>query len=110
MIISSVCGCSGASGLLELYGGEHAVDVEQLVRASNGEGPNSADQPGQTAVLQAHNQLLGTLSHETHNVIALRAARLRAEHERHAQTQTSNAFHRARRESVMSDWPTGTAR
>ncbi len=87
-----------------------SLRVEQLVRASNGEGVNSADRPGQTAVLQAHNQLLGTLSHETHNVIALRAARLRAEHERHAQTQTANAFHRARRESVMTDWPTKTAR
>lgn len=86
-----------------------ALRVEQIIQASNGQGLSSEDRPGQTAVLQARNELLGTLAHETNNVIALRAARLQAEHERHLQTQTANAFHRARRDAVMSTWPMPSA-
>ena len=80
--------------------------VDQLVRASNGEGYSPEQKPGQTAVLQAQNELLGTLAHETNNVIALRTARLRAEHQRHMQEQSAAAFNRAQRDLVMEDWPT----
>ena len=80
--------------------------VEQLIRASNGEGYSPEQKPGQTAVLQAHNELLGSLAHEANNVIALRTARLRAEHQRHLQEQSAAAFSRAQRDLVMEDWPT----
>ena len=85
--------------------------VDNLIRTSNGDHLSPHNRPGQTVVLQAHNELLGTLAHETQNLIALRTARLHAEHERHLQTQATNAFHRARREAVMSTWPaTGSSR
>lgn len=80
--------------------------VDQLIRASNGEGYSPEQKPGQTAVLQAQNELLGTLAHETNNVIALRTARLRAENQRHLQEQSAAAFSRTQRDLVMKDWPT----
>lgn len=82
-----------------------SLRVEQLVRASNGEGYSPDQKPGQTAVLQARNELLGTLAHETNNLIGLKAARLQAEQQRHAQEKTAAAFNRHRRDRLMSDWP-----
>jgi len=63
--------------------------------------------PGQTAVLQASNETLATLTAQTQNLQALEIAQTRTEVEAEAHRQAQAAFHRQRRDALMRDWPTG---
>jgi len=64
--------------------------------------------PGQTAVLQASNETLATLTAQVQNLQALEIAQTKAELEVDAQSQAEAAFQRQRRDAMMRDWPTGT--
>lgn len=64
---------------------------------------NSA--PGQTAVLQAGNETLATLTAQLQNLQALEIAQSRNELEEEAHRQAQAAFHRQRRDALMRDWP-----
>lgn len=64
---------------------------------------NSA--PGQTAVLQAGNETLATLTAQLQNLQALDIAQSRIELEEDAHRQAQAAFHRQRRDALMRDWP-----
>ena len=63
--------------------------------------------PGQTAVLQAGNETLATLTAQLQNLQALEIAQTRTELEADAHRQAQAAFHRQRRDALMRDWPTG---
>ncbi|MCO6439399.1 MAG: hypothetical protein J5J06_20100 [Phycisphaerae bacterium] len=63
--------------------------------------------PGQTAVLQASNETLATLTAQMQNLQALEIAQTRTELEADAHRQAQAAFHRQRRDALMRDWPTG---
>ena len=63
--------------------------------------------PGQTAVLQASNETLATLTAQLQNLQALEIAQTRTELEADAHRQAQAALHRQRRDALMLDWPTG---
>jgi len=64
---------------------------------------NSA--PGQTAVLQANNETLATLTAQLQNLQALDITQTRVELEEEAHRQAQAAFRRQRRSALMKDWP-----
>jgi len=72
--------------------------VGEYVRRSN-------SAPGQTAVLQASNETLATLTAQMQNLQALEIAQTRTELEADAHRQAQAAFHRQRRDALMHDWP-----
>lgn len=72
--------------------------VGEYVRRSN-------SAPGQTAVLQASNETLATLTAQLQNLQALEIAQSRNELEEDAHRQAQAAFHRQRRGALMRDWP-----
>jgi len=71
--------------------------VGEYVRRSNAA-------PGQTAVLQASNETLATLTAQLQNLQALEIAQSRNELEEDAHRQAQAAFHRQRRDALMRDW------
>lgn len=71
--------------------------VGEYVRRSNAA-------PGQTAVLQASNETLATLTAQLQNLQALEIAQSRSELEEDAHRQAQAAFHRQRRDALMRDW------
>lgn len=80
--------------------------VSAIVEASNAA-------PGETAALQAHNDLMAVASSELAKLQVLRATRARAKAERSAREQSEIAFGRAERERVRAGWsapapPTGS--
>lgn len=80
----------------EIPGTQHRVE-EYVARS------NSAR--GQTAVLQASNETLATLTAQLQNLQALDIAQTRIELEEDAHRQAQAAFYRQRRENMMKDWP-----
>lgn len=71
--------------------------VRRIVEASNAA-------PGETAAVQAHNDLLAVLSGELSKLQALRVARGRAKVERVARGQSELAYGRAERARVRHGW------
>ena len=71
--------------------------VQEISAASN-------SAPGETAALQAHNDLLGVESSELSKLQALRTARARLKTERLAREQSELSFAAAERERVRDAW------
>jgi P-type conjugative transfer protein TrbJ len=72
--------------------------IGEYVRRSN-------SAPGQTAVLQAGNETLATMTAQVQHLQALEIAQTRIELEEDAHRQAQAAFHRQRRDAMMRDWP-----
>ncbi len=68
--------------------------IQQIVTASN-------SAPGETAAIQAHNDLLAVLSSELASMEALRATRLRAKVETRARKQSEDAYTVAQGSAVL---------
>lgn len=64
--------------------------------------------PGQTAVLQATNETLATMTGQLQSLQALDVAQARMELEEEAHRQAESALFRQRREALMKDWPVST--
>ena len=71
--------------------------VQAIVQASN-------SAPGETATIQAHNDLLAVASGEFAKLQALRAARSRLKTEQNAKQQSELSFAAAERARVRADW------
>lgn len=78
-----------------------------LIEASNGVDAENDELPGVVAVAQAHEELLALCSVEADKLIAIRAARAKRHVERRANQQAESAYHAARRDALMKDWPKG---
>ncbi len=63
--------------------------------------------PGQTAAMQAGNEIVANLVGQMQAMQALEISDARAEIEAIALKQAKAAYHRTRRDSLMRDWPSG---
>jgi P-type conjugative transfer protein TrbJ len=72
--------------------------VAEIVRRSN-------SAPGQTAVLQASNEMLATLAGQLQALQALEVSETRIELEENARRQAEVAFQEQRRAALMRNWP-----
>lgn len=75
--------------------------VAQYVERSN-------SAPGQTAAIQASNEVLATLAGQLQTLQAMEISQTRIELEDEAHRQAQAAFQRQRRAAMMRDWPTTT--
>ena len=72
--------------------------VAEIVRRSN-------SAPGQTAALQASNEMLATLAGQLQALQALEVSETRIELEENARRQAEEAFQEQRRAALMRNWP-----